>query len=263
MSSNSDETYLEAFIESLATLPLEVRRNMELLHDLDVTCSSNLMLLQREQRQYIHQAEEKILQLEIVQMETEPEEATTATNDGLLSANNTNSYGVRIKGNDDDDSNNTNQHQNDNPVVVIPTTDELFAYTYQPDSYNRIRRLQQECLQYSEEKVSIAKQVYEQMEAQVERLDRDVKDMEQLLQAQGVSPTATLARPNDLAACQIEPGNEWILAKVLQHDPVAGSFKLADEDAESNKSKSLSGGRSFNRHNCYQHHSHGFLCHSL
>ena len=32
---SSDETYLEAFIEGLSTLPNDVKRNMELIRDLD------------------------------------------------------------------------------------------------------------------------------------------------------------------------------------------------------------------------------------
>ena len=34
-----DETYLESFIESIATLPHDVRRNLELMKDMDKTCS--------------------------------------------------------------------------------------------------------------------------------------------------------------------------------------------------------------------------------
>jgi len=33
-----DETYLEAFVESLSTLPHELRRNMDLMKDLDASC---------------------------------------------------------------------------------------------------------------------------------------------------------------------------------------------------------------------------------
>jgi SGF29 tudor-like domain len=44
-----------------------------------------------------------------------------------------------------------------------------------------------------------------------------------------------VGKPNDLAACQVSPGSEWILAKVLQHDPTTGMYRLADEDVESNK----------------------------
>jgi hypothetical protein len=46
-----------------------------------------------------------------------------------------------------------------------------------------------------------------------------------------------MAKPNDLAACQATPGSDWILAKVIQHDPASSLYKLSDEDVESNKSK--------------------------
>ena len=40
-----------------------------------------------------------------------------------------------------------------------------------------------------------------------------------------------------LAACQVTPGSEFILCKILFHDTVHKTYKLADEDVESNKSK--------------------------
>ena len=40
--------------------------------------------------------------------------------------------------------------------------------------------------------------------------------------------------PNDLAACQVTPGSEWILAKVISYDQ--GMYTLSDEDVESDKS---------------------------
>jgi hypothetical protein len=48
-----------------------------------------------------------------------------------------------------------------------------------------------------------------------------------------------MAKPNDLAACQATIGSDWILAKVIHHDPASGMYKLSDEDVESNKSKYL------------------------
>jgi hypothetical protein len=42
-----------------------------------------------------------------------------------------------------------------------------------------------------------------------------------------------------LAACQVTPGSEYILCKVLFHDTVRKTYKLADEDIESNKSTFL------------------------
>jgi hypothetical protein len=43
-------------------------------------------------------------------------------------------------------------------------------------------------------------------------------------------------KPNDLAAMQTNPSSpDWILGKVISHDPVTGMYMLADEDVESNK----------------------------
>lgn len=47
-----------------------------------------------------------------------------------------------------------------------------------------------------------------------------------------------MAKVNDLAAVQVTPGSpDWILAKVMSHDPTTGMYRLSDEDTESNKSK--------------------------
>ena len=272
--SSSDETYLEAFIESLATLPHEVRRNMDLLKDLDASCAVEVERLQQLQRQYILAAEEKMLRLQVVEMVVDDDEDEEGDGDGVgddsdASTGSTNNnpennkaaplskYGVRVLNEDGSPSSNP---KND-AAVVVPTTDELMAYTYQEhaETYTQIRRLQQTCLQKSDEKVAVARQAYERIDAQVQRLDADLVALESLLQAQGEygygttsSSTAgggglggagaggaVVAKPNDLAACQVTPGSEWILAKVIRHDPGAGIYTLADEDVESNKSKRL------------------------
>mmetsp|Transcript_1592 Transcript_1592/g.4158 ORF Transcript_1592/g.4158 Transcript_1592/m.4158 type:complete len:165 (-) Transcript_1592:2417-2911(-) len=53
----------------------------------------------------------------------------------------------------------------------------------------------------------------------------------------GSGPSARRApKKDDLAAVQEVPGSpDWILAKVIVHDPQTGMFKLSDEDMESNK----------------------------
>mmetsp|Transcript_27343 Transcript_27343/g.33117 ORF Transcript_27343/g.33117 Transcript_27343/m.33117 type:complete len:133 (+) Transcript_27343:673-1071(+) len=44
------------------------------------------------------------------------------------------------------------------------------------------------------------------------------------------------AKPNDLAAIQVNPNTaDWILAKVISHNAETGTYKLSDEDVESNK----------------------------
>jgi len=276
MSSSSDETYLEAFIESLATLPHEVRRNMDLLKDLDASCALEIERLQQLQRRYILAAEEKMLRLQVVEMvdtddddedeegdgdgvgdDSDPSTGSTDNNPQKKKAAALLKYGVRVL-NEDGSSSSSNPKNDAAAAVVIPTTDELMAYTYHAETYAQIRRLQQTCRQKSDEKVAVARQAYERIDAQVQRLDADLVAMEALLQAQGeygygttssgtaggglggaagAGGSAVVAKPNDLAACQVTPGSEWILAKVIRHDPGAGIYTLADEDVESNKSK--------------------------
>lgn len=186
MSSSSDETLLEAFIESLHTLPSDVRRNLDLLKDLDTVCSADLQKLQQLQRDYILAAEKKMMNLQLVEMEDE-ESDEDEDQDAKIKADREDEpassekkrkapvYGVRVLNADGTTS------SEDNPVV-LPTTQEFMAYTYQPDAYKQIRALQKDCLQKADEKVAVAQQAYEMMDAQVQRLDADLAAMEQILQ---------------------------------------------------------------------------------
>lgn len=57
-----------------------------------------------------------------------------------------------------------------------------------------------------------------------------------LLKSSGAFEVAGGAKPNDLAAIQVNPNStDWILATVISQDPDTGMYQLADEDAESNK----------------------------
>lgn len=146
--------------------------------------------------------------------------------------------------------------------IVVPTTAEFMQYTMDRPSYIEIQNRQAGCLQKADEKVAIAQQAFDMVDAQVRRLDRDLEEMERLLQVRNgimgagrviqfsyssfqsngdfqTGAGGIVAKPNDLAAAQVTPGSEWILAKVLHHDPSTGMYKLADEDIESNKSKCL------------------------
>lgn len=122
---------------------------------------------------------------------------------------------------------------------MFPSTEELFDFVNDPAKYKQIRTLQAECMQKADEKVAVARQALELIDAKVQRLDHDLSAMETLLQATGEFQSGVTAKPNDMAACQVTPGAEWILAKVLQHDMSSGMYKLADEDIESNKSTCL------------------------
>jgi hypothetical protein len=56
-------------------------------------------------------------------------------------------------------------------------------------------------------------------------------------QSTGDFQSGVVALPNELAACQVTPGSEWLLAKIIEHDRKTGMFHLSDEDFESNKGK--------------------------
>jgi hypothetical protein len=59
-----------------------------------------------------------------------------------------------------------------------------------------------------------------------------------ILQNAGDFQAPGTAKPDDLAAIQVIPGSpDWILAKVINHNPQTGTYKLSDEDVESSKSK--------------------------
>ena len=75
---------------------------------------------------------------------------------------------------------------NGDDVVVVPTTEEWINHVFENqearDAYKQIQQLQQQCLQQADEKVTVARQAYEIVDATVRRLDKDLKTMEQLMQ---------------------------------------------------------------------------------
>ena len=183
---SSEETFLEAFIEGLSTLPNDVKRNMELIRDLDSSsayvqprrsttwydgfiaslshtllqilfhdCFSDaLQRLQKLQQEYVFQLEEKMAQVEVVQGP-----------DGSI-------LGLR-----------------EAPELepLFPSTSELRDYVHLQDPtaatrYEQIQALEASCLQKADEKVAVARQAWEWMDAQVQRLDHDLSAMETLLQ---------------------------------------------------------------------------------
>eukprot|EP00977_Amphora_coffeiformis_P016697 scaffold5237_cov179-Amphora_coffeaeformis.AAC.10 len=196
---SSDETYLEAFIEGLSTLPNDVKRNMELIRDLDKSSMAALTKKRKLEQEYIYQAEEKMAQVEVVQGK-----------DGTI-------LGLR---------------EAPDLEPMFPCSEELFDFVDDPVKFRQIQELQDECLQKADEKVAVATQALELIEGKLQRLDHDLSAMETLLQATGEFQSGVAAKPNDMAACQVTPGSEWILAKVLQHDTSTGMYKLADEDIE-------------------------------
>ena len=173
--------------------------------------------MHQQQQDYVQKGEEKLLALEIVV----PPKGAVAHHPRL-----TLQPGVRVLG-------------GDRREVVIPTTEEMMRFISKTTGpLTSIRELEALALQLAEEKVSIAEQSYALVDSVVKRLDADLEAMEKALQSTGEFQVAGAARPDDLAAVQVTPGSDWILAKVISHDPSTGFYKLSDEDVESNKSKS-------------------------
>jgi Inhibitor of growth proteins N-terminal histone-binding len=172
--------------------------------------------MQQRQQDYIRKGEEKLMALQVVA----PPADALATNPRLQP-------GVRVLGG--------------GPQVVIPTTEEMmrFINTVDPSALTSIRELELLSQQVADEKVAIADQTFALVDAVVKRLDADLEAMEKTLQSTGEFQVEGVARPDDLAAVQVTSGSDWILAKVISHDPSTGFYKLSDEDVESNKSKSF------------------------
>ena len=221
-SSSSDETYLEAYIEQLTTSQwtYQVRRTMDLIRDLDTTCASDLQSLHNLTQQLHTQIENTIVQnFDIVEMKEDendeiPEDVPDEI-DELFGWNNHNNksakdiankkrkrpqYGMRLVVND-------NQSNTGEATAMIPTTEELLEYILQQpavtksplpnmttntttttlgDIYDQIQHLQRNCVQKTHEKVHVAQQAFELIDAQVQRLDQDIQNMELLLQVRRV-----------------------------------------------------------------------------
>lgn len=159
--------------------------------------------MKNSQDEYVSRAQEKILMLDVAEC-----------TDGKP--------GVRVLGSKND--------------VIIPTTEELSAYIRHDETLRQIQSMQVDAVQQAEEKVAIAEQTYSIVHATVKRLDKDLDKLEAMLKTTGEFQIAGSAKPNDLAAIQVVANSaDWILAKVISHDPDSGMYRLSDEDVESNK----------------------------
>ena len=136
-------------METLSTLPHQVRRNLDLLRDLDLSCSAGGERMRHLHQEYIRQAEEKIMQLEVIYKQ------------------HTGGVGIRT----------LNGEQ-----VIMPTTLEMMDYTYDEDMHSELIKLHRDSLQMADEKVGIAQQTYEMVDAIVQRLERDMEALEKILQ---------------------------------------------------------------------------------
>lgn len=253
-SVTSDETYLESFIEQIQTLPSEIRRNLDLMKDLDGTCSTKLQQMSEQQKIYIEKIESKLDGLQVIDGKGIRIPKNKEQEQSSKKSSSTSKKSTKKKKCKDDDENEGNDDDDD--YIVIPTTEEFLRYIHQNDDENneedsssaeervvslsQIKEIQQDCLQQAEEKVMISKQTYRLVDNICRRLDIDIQHMEKLLLQTGEFQNLPgIAKPNDLAAIQAPGSTDWILAKVVSHDPTTSMYKLSDEDVESNKSKSL------------------------
>jgi len=176
--------------------------------------------LQALYQQYITAAEERMMELEIVVEEaerhSEQEDSSDRPEAPFVSHTLPVTAGVRVLGGGPDDA------------VIIPSTTELMDYVYSSQNnhnnnneqdgdkdmnedgdesgsdskddlaarpldpsatFSQIVALQKECLQKADEKVAIAEQAYAIVDSTVQRLDHDLRSMEQfLLQVRPQSP---------------------------------------------------------------------------
>jgi len=229
--SSSDETFLEFFIENISTLPNEVKRNFDLMKNLDKLCSTSCDQLRECEAKYVREAEKRIM--ENIQVSTD--------------------YKLRRKAIDDNNSatkmNEENEYKMEGFVVkdtsgealmMVPTTEELRLMIQNPLALAQIAKLRQTARQVADEKVSIAVQTHRIVDHVVKRLDTDLEKFKGLLKGSGQFEIAAVANPDDLAAIQVTPNSpDWILAKVILHDEHTGLYNLSDEDIESNKSETV------------------------
>jgi Inhibitor of growth proteins N-terminal histone-binding len=168
-----EETYLEAFVEQFTSsqFTYQLRRTLDLLRDMDATGQAEGRAAQELSHEFLGHVERKIRQtLQVVISSNE--------GDGEGPERKRPRRGVRVISSEDTVAT--------EDLPMIPTTEELLEYILQEEhhntTYTRILELQQSCRQKAEEKVQIAQQAYELVDAQVQRLDHDLRSMEQLLQ---------------------------------------------------------------------------------
>mmetsp|Transcript_4748 Transcript_4748/g.5496 ORF Transcript_4748/g.5496 Transcript_4748/m.5496 type:complete len:339 (-) Transcript_4748:97-1113(-) len=253
-----DETYLESFIESISTLPSEIRRNLGHIKSLDKSYKSIVDELREREEDYLHRAQEIITRLPVQSAEPVNKRRKVVTRDS--------SEGEKAEGAGEtpEGCDNENQErevvdedsdsgwmgkpkhgipvnvQSGETVLVVPTTEELRAKIQDTAALVGIAKLRRDAKQYAEEKVAVADQTFAIVDAAVKMLEVDIEKFEGFLKSSGCFEISTGAQPDDLAAIQVTPNSpDWILAKVISHDTKTGMYKLSDEDIESNKTFTL------------------------
>jgi len=255
---SSDETYLESFIESISTLPSEIRRNLVHIKSLDKSYKSIVDELREREEDYLHRAQEIITRLPVRSAEDHHADgggkrqklAASATEDGASplpirtddDGTTTDDQPTRpppssppplTRGTDDDAPSSTAHypveprygvpvplpHDPASTALVVPTTEELRAMVRDRAALVAIAGLRRDARLYSEEKIAVADQTFQVVDEAVRSLEVDLEKFEAYLKTSGCFETTTGAQPDDLAAIQVTPNSpDWILAKVISHD---------------------------------------------
>lgn len=155
---NTDETYLEAFIDSIPTLPRVLQRNLELIRELDASSSLLMMKLRQAEDDYLRSAELKLLSLPLSKKSRlDPDEISQ---DDLRRMKDPDE-GVLV----------------DSDKLVIPTTEELRDLISDP-LLKLIAQYRADIRQRLEEKSTIAEHTYGLVMETIKKLDRDVESLE-------------------------------------------------------------------------------------
>jgi len=245
----NSETYLESFIEGIGTLPSELRRNLVHSQALDQNYGKLVQELRDCEEEYLLRAHEVLSSLPVQSKDksTRKKRKIGDSSDNDINYENTAPMEkeVRIshlqKDNSDSEEDEDNFWSNPNEgipisvpfseesdeeigdpskskartILTVPTTEELRHKVHSADTskaaLTRIAALRRDARQMTEEKISNAKQTFTLVNDAIKSLDDDLEKFEA----------------------------DWILAKVITHDPRSGMFSLSDEDIESNKTFTL------------------------
>jgi len=160
---NTDETYLEAFIDSIPTMPRVLQRNLEHIRELDMSSSLLMMKLRQAEDDYLRSAELKLLSLPVSKKQR-VESDVDIQDDELSRILNPNEGVVVMKENGDSE-------------LVIPTTEELRELVSDP-SLVLIAQYRADIRQRLEEKSVVAENTYSLVMETMKKLDRDIESLE-------------------------------------------------------------------------------------
>ena len=166
---SGEETFLESFVEHISDLPNDIRRNLDLVKDLDKSSSDIVVRLRAAEEAYVQRAEQTVLNLTL---------PTRKRKRGVGAA--------AEESNDDDDeegdvpkkAGDKSSSGGDDSDIMVPTTEELRGHIMNPAELEMIARLRREAVQQSEEKVVVAEQAYALVDETVKRLDGDLSKFE-------------------------------------------------------------------------------------